>query len=146
MSKSEMNIKQLTLLKTIKNHTFIYQKGPTAKELIQKKRRFSTPFLKIDTLRMYLLRKKRKNLLHREKNSRSFRYKLTRQGLKQIRYLKHKAEELEKQIKMQNQTNNLINQFLLAKAIKKKEQEETKEVIDLVKTIVALRDQWNQLI
>ena len=141
MSKPEMNINQLALLKTIKIHTFRYQEGPTAKELMQKKWRFSTPFLKIDTLRMWLLRKKRKNLLHREKNSRSFRYTLTRQGLKRIRYLRHKAEELEKQIKMQNETNNLINQFLLAKAIEKRKREEKKALIDLVKTIVALRNQ-----
>ena len=122
-------------METIRTHTFRYQEGPTAKELMRKKWRFSTPFLNVDTLRIWLLRKKRKNILRRVKNSRSFRYTLTRQGLKRIRYLKHKAEESEKQIKMQNETNNLINQFLLAKAIEKKAE------IDLVKTIVAFRNQ-----
>jgi len=136
-----MSINELALLETIKTHTFWYQKGPTARELMQKKWRFSTPFLKIDTLRMWLLRKKGKNRLHRVKDSRSFRYTLKRQGLKRIRYLKHKAEELEQQIKTQNETTNLINQFLLIKAIEKKEQEEKKDLIDLVKTIVALRNQ-----
>ena len=141
MLKPEMCINELALLETIRTHTFRYQEGPTAKELMRKKWRFSTPFLNVDTLRIWLLRKKRKNILRRVKNSRSFRYTLTRQGLRRIRYLNHKAEELENQIKMQNETNNLVNQFLLAKAIEKKEQEEKNAVIDLVKTIVALRNQ-----
>jgi len=141
ISKPEMKINQLALLEIIKTHTFSYQEGPTAKELMHKKWRFSTLLLNIDTLRMWLLRKNRKNILRRVKNSRSFRYTLTRQGLKRIRYLRHKAEELEQQRKMQNETNNRINLFLLAKAIEKKEQEEKKDLIDLVKTIVALRNQ-----
>ena len=141
MLKPEMSINELALLETIKTRTFRYQEGSTAKELMKKKWRFSNSFLNIDTLRMWLLRKNRKNILRRVKNSRSFRYTLTRQGLKRIRYLRYKAEELEKQIEMQNETNNRINLFLLANAIKKREQEEKKDLIDLVKTIVALRDQ-----
>ena len=141
MLKPEMSINELALLETVRTHTFRYQEGPTAKELMRKKWQFSTPFLNIDTLRMWLLRKKRKNILHRVKNSRSFRYTLTRQGLKRIRYLKHKAEELEKQIKMQNETTNLINQFMLVNAIEKRKQEETKDLLELLETIETLRNQ-----
>lgn len=149
MSKSDKIIDALALLETIKRYSSIYHKPLTAKALMEKKWRFAAPsvLLRSDTLRMWLWRKKRKNLLRRKKVCRSYCYILTKQGLKMIKYLKNKKAERENKRKMeaeqrnaQAQLNNFIDQLLIVKALEQKKQERRDALKSILNIIIEAKN------
>jgi hypothetical protein len=126
-------IDRLALLETIQRFSGLDHKPLTARMLMTKNWWFASPFpmLRIDTLRMYLLRLTRKNILQRKRIDRSYGYILTKQGLKMIKYFKTKKAKLEQKRKMEAEQrnaqaalHNYVNQLMTVKALEQAEQEQ----------------------